>query len=46
MLRQLLLFVPEMFLLLMTFGIKAAWVTEPVRDFIVIIIGIIVQHKI
>jgi len=44
-LRQLILFVPAMIILPMAFGVKAVWFTEPFMDFIVIIIGIIMQQK-
>lgn len=40
MLRQLFLFVPAMILLPMAFGVKAVWFTQPLVDFIMIVIGI------
>ena len=40
MLRQLFLFVPAMIFLPMVFGVKAVWFTQPLVDFIMIIVGI------
>lgn len=40
MMRQLFLFVPAMILLPMVFGIKAVWFTQPLVDFIMIVVGI------
>ncbi|MEX5397016.1 MATE family efflux transporter [Streptococcus sp. ZJ93] len=40
MLRQLFLFVPAMILLPMVFGIKAVWFTQPLIDFIMILVGV------
>ncbi|WP_048800788.1 MATE family efflux transporter [Streptococcus constellatus] len=40
MLRQLFLFVPAMILLPMMFGVKAVWFTQPLVDFIMIVVGI------
>lgn len=40
MMRQLFLFVPAMILLPMVFGVKAVWFTQPLVDFIMIVIGI------
>ena len=40
MLRQLFLFVPAMVLLPMVFGVKAVWFTQPLVDFIMIVVGI------
>ncbi|MBS6064171.1 MAG: MATE family efflux transporter, partial [Peptostreptococcaceae bacterium] len=40
MLRQLFLFVPAMILLPMIFGVKAVWFTQPLVDFIMIVVGI------
>ena len=40
MLRQLFLFVPSMILLPMVFGVKAVWFTQPLVDFIMIVVGI------
>ena len=41
MFRQLFLFVPAMILLPMAFGVKAVWFTQPLVDFIMITIGIV-----
>ena len=41
MLRQLFLFVPAMIFLPMVFGIKAVWFTQPLVDFIMITVGIL-----
>ena len=41
MLRQLFLFVPAMIFLPMVFGIKAIWFTQPLVDFIMITVGIL-----
>ena len=50
MFRQLFLFVPAMILLPMIFGVKAVWFTQPLVDFIMIVVGIFmmlgVLHKI
>ena len=43
MLRQLFLFVPAMILLPMAFGIKAVWFTQPLVDFIMITVGILMM---
>lgn len=40
MLRQLFLFVPAMILLPMIFGVKAVWFTQPLVDFIMIVVGV------
>ena len=40
MLRQLFLFVPAMIFLPKVFGVKAVWFTQPLVDFIMIIVGI------
>ena len=40
MFRQLFLFVPAMIFLPMVFGVKAVWFTQPLVDFIMIIVGI------
>ena len=40
MLRQLFLFVPAMIFLPMVFGIKAVWFTQPLVDFIMIVVGV------
>lgn len=40
MLRQLFLFVPAMILLPTIFGVKAVWFTQPLVDFIMIVVGI------
>ena len=40
MLRQLFLFVPAMIVLPMMFGVKAVWFTQPLVDFIMIVVGI------
>ena len=41
MFRQLFLFVPAMILLPMAFGVKAVWFAQPLVDFIMITIGIV-----
>ena len=41
MLRQLFLFVPAMIFLPMAFGVKAVWFTQPLVDFIMITVGIL-----
>lgn len=50
MFRQLFLFVPAMILLPMIFGVKAVWFTQPLVDFIMILVGIFIMlgvlHKI
>ena len=43
MLRQLFLFVPAMIFLPMAFGIKAVWFTQPLVDFIMIAVGILMM---
>lgn len=43
MLRQLIVFVPAMILLPKMFGVSAVWYTQPLVDFIMIIIGIIMM---
>ena len=43
MLRQLFLFVPAMIFLPMAFGIKAVWYTQPLVDFIMITVGILMM---
>ena len=43
MLRQLFLFVPAMIFLPMVFGIKAVWFTQPLVDFIMIVVGILMM---
>ena len=43
MLRQLFLFVPAMILLPMMFGVKAVWFTQPLVDFIMITVGILMM---
>lgn len=43
MLRQLFLFVPAMIFSPMAFGIKAVWFTQPLVDFIMIIVGILMM---
>lgn len=45
MLRQLFLFVPAMIILPMIFGIKAVWFTQPLVDFIMIVIGVAMMMK-
>ncbi|OTG47027.1 MATE family efflux transporter [Streptococcus agalactiae] len=40
MLRQLILFVPAMIILPMIFGVKAVWFTQPLVDFIMIVVGV------
>ncbi|HEO4116766.1 TPA: MATE family efflux transporter [Streptococcus agalactiae] len=40
MLRQLILFVPAMIILPMIFGVKAVWFTQPLLDFIMIVVGL------
>ena len=42
-LRQLFLFVPAMIFLPMAFGIKAVWFTQPLVDFIMITVGILMM---
>ena len=41
--RQLFLFVPAMIFLPMEFGIKAVWFTQPLVDFIIITVGILMM---
>ena len=43
MLRQLFLFVSAMIFLPMVFGIKAVWFTQPLVDFIMITVGILIM---
>ena len=43
MFRQLFLFVPAMIFLPMEFGIKAVWFTQPLVDFIIITVGILMM---
>ena len=43
MFRQLFLFVPAMIFLPMVFGIKAVWFTQPLVDFIMIVIGLLMM---
>lgn len=43
MLRQLFLFVPAMIFLPMVFEIKAVWFTQPLVDFIMIVVGILMM---
>ena len=43
MLRQLFLFVPAMIILPMVFGVKAVWFTQPLVDFIMIVVGFIMM---
>ena len=45
MFRQLILFVPCMLLLPKYFGIQAVWFTQPLVDFVMISIGLIMQTK-
>ena len=45
MLRQLFLFVPAMIFLPMVFGIKAVWFTQPLVDFIMITVGILMMRS-
>ena len=45
MLRQLFLFVPAMIFLPMAFGIKAVWFTQPLVDFIMITVGILMMLR-
>ena len=45
MLRQLFLFVPAMIFLPMAFGIKAVWFTQPLVDFIMITVGILMMFS-
>ena len=40
MFRKIFLFVPAIIILPMVFGIKVVWFTQPLVDFIMIIIGI------
>ena len=40
MFRQLFLFIPAIILLPMAFGVKAVWFTQPLVDFIMIVVGI------
>lgn len=43
MLRQLILFVPAMIILPKIFGIQAVWCTQPLVDFIMITVGVIMM---
>ncbi|NLL49899.1 MAG: MATE family efflux transporter [Eubacteriaceae bacterium] len=43
MFRQLFLFVPAMIILPMVFGVKAVWFTQPLVDFIMIGLGILMM---
>lgn len=43
MLRQLILFVPAMIILAKIFGIQAVWCTQPLVDFIMITVGVIMM---
>mgnify|MGYP001652668602 CR=1 FL=1 len=43
MFRQFLLFAPAMILLPMAFGVKAVWFTQPLVDFIMITIGVVMM---
>lgn len=45
MFRQLILFVPCMIIFPKIFGVSAVWFTQPLVDFIMIIIGILMQTK-
>ncbi len=45
MLRQLILFVPAILILPKLFGTSAVWWAEPVVDFIMIMVGLIIQGK-
>ena len=45
MLRQLILFVPAMLLLPKVFGETAVWWAEPVVDFTMIVVGLIMQQR-
>ena len=45
MLRQLFLFVPAMIILPMVFGVKAVWFTQPLVDFIMIVVGILMMFS-
>ena len=45
MLRQLILFVPAMLLLPKVFGEAAVWWAEPVVDFTMIVVGLIMQQR-
>ena len=43
MFRQLFLFIPAMILLPAAFGLKAVWFTQPLVDFIMIAIGVVMM---
>ena len=43
MLRQLFIFVPAMIILPMAFGVKAVWFTQPLVDFVMIVVGFIMM---
>ena len=43
MFRQLFLFIPAMILLPAAFGVKAVWFTQPLVDFIMIAIGVVMM---
>ena len=43
MFRQLFLFIPAMILLPAAFGVKAVWFTQPLVDFIMIAIGLVMM---
>lgn len=45
MFRQLLLFVPAMIFLPMAFGIKAVWFAQPLVDFIMFAVGLLMMLK-
>lgn len=45
MLRQLILFVPAMLLLPKIFGETAVWWAEPVVDFTMIVVGLVMQQR-
>ena len=45
MLRQLILFVPAMLLLPKVFGETAVWWAEPVVDFTMIVVGLVMQQR-
>lgn len=45
MLRQLILFVPAMLLLPKIFGETAVWWAEPVIDFTMIVVGLVMQQR-
>lgn len=45
MLRQLILFVPAMFILPRIFGEMAVWWAEPIVDFTMIVVGLVMQQR-